>query len=270
MKKHSRNFVMISLLTAGIVLAQAPQPPQPPPAGAPGVNEEPGQDQGPPPPPPPGRGGSGGPQDQNGPPPPPPGRRGPGGGMDQNGPPPPPPGRRAAGGGMAPGGPPPGGPPPGRGGQGRAGRGAGGGYDQAGPPPPRAGRPPLERAMHVASGRWWSDPETAKRLSLTADQQKKMDDAFQQSRLKLIDLNANLQKEEAMLEPLMAAEQPDGPKLLAQSDKVAQARAELEKANTRMLLGIRLVLTPEQWKKVQAENPAGGGGRGGQTPRPAR
>jgi protein CpxP len=111
--------------------------------------------------------------------------------------------------------------------------------------------------MHIGPGRWWNDPEMAKTLNLTTDQQKKMDDIFQQNRLKLIDLNATLQKEEATLEPLVSADQPDAPKLLAQSDKVAQARAELEKANARMLLGIRLVLTADQWKKVQAEHRLG-------------
>jgi Spy/CpxP family protein refolding chaperone len=110
------------------------------------------------------------------------------------------------------------------------------------------------------------------RLALNSDQQKKMDDIFQQNRLKLIDLNATLQKEEVMLEPLVAADQPDEPRILAQIDKVAQARAELEKANARFLLGIRRLLTPDQWKKLQAENlPGAGSGRvSGETPRPAR
>ena len=39
---------------------------------------------------------------------------------------------------------------------------------------------------------------------------------------------------------------------LAQIDKVAQARAELEKANARFLLALRAKLTPEQWKALQA------------------
>jgi TonB family protein len=92
----------------------------------------------------------------------------------------------------------------------------------------------------------------AQQLGLTADQVKKMDDVFQQARLKLIDLNAVLQKEELIMEPLIAAEQPDEAKIVAQIDKVAQARAELEKANARMLLGIRRVLTAEQWQKLKA------------------
>jgi Spy/CpxP family protein refolding chaperone len=93
------------------------------------------------------------------------------------------------------------------------------------------------------------------KLGLTTEQQKKMDEIFQESRLKLIDLNATLQKEDVILEPLIAADQPDEGKILAQIDRVAQGRAELEKANARMLLGIRRVLSAEQWKKLSAEMP---------------
>jgi Spy/CpxP family protein refolding chaperone len=135
------------------------------------------------------------------------------------------------------------------------------------PMPPRAGRPPMERAM--PQGRWWNNPDMVQKLSLTSDQQKKMDDIFQQNRLRLIDLNANTQREEVTMEPLMAADTPDEPKILAQIDKIAQARAELEKANARFLLGIRRILTQEQWKKLRAEMPPGQGFRGGPPNAPA-
>jgi Spy/CpxP family protein refolding chaperone len=135
----------------------------------------------------------------------------------------------------------------------------------------------MERRLESGGpARWWQNQEVVQRLGLTTDQQKKMDDIFQQSRLRLIDLNAALQKEEAIMEPLMAADQPDEAKLLAQVDKVAQARAELEKANGRMLVGMRRVLTPDQWKKLQASEgpggrgprPRGQGGPGGPPPPP--
>ena len=58
------------------------------------------------------------------------------------------------------------------------------------------------------------------------------------------------------MEPLMKADQPDEGQILSQIDRVAQARAELEKANARMLLGIRKQLTPEQWKQTEAEREA--------------
>ena len=142
------------------------------------------------------------------------------------------------------------------------GMGMGRGPNAAPSPQPRRG--PMGGGM----GRWWKNPEMVEKLGVTADQQKKMDDIFQQHRLKLIDVTAAVEREEVTLQPMMEADQPDEARIVAQIDKVAQARAELEKANARMLLGIRRVLTPDQWKKLQAEAPRPGGGPGGQ-PAPA-
>lgn len=118
--------------------------------------------------------------------------------------------------------------------------------------------------MAGPGGKWWDNPEMVKELGLTADQQKKMDDIFQQSRLKLIDLHATLEKEEVMMDGLMQASQLDDSKILPAIDRIAQARAELEKANARFLLGIRHALTPEQFKKLEAshQRPSMRGGRG--------
>ena len=102
-------------------------------------------------------------------------------------------------------------------------------------------------------GAWWKNPDVIQKLAITPDQQKRMDDIFQQSRLQLIDLKANVEKQEVLLEPMLAANPPDTNKILAQIDKTAQARAELEKANARMLLGIRGVLSADQWTKLQEE-----------------
>ena len=108
-------------------------------------------------------------------------------------------------------------------------------------------------------GTWWRDSSWIQTLELTADQRKKMDDAFLQNRLRLIDLTAALEKEEVILEPLVENIHPgDDAKILAQIDKVADARAGLEKANARMLLAIREILTEDQWKKVQANRGVGG------------
>jgi Spy/CpxP family protein refolding chaperone len=100
---------------------------------------------------------------------------------------------------------------------------------------------------------WWHNPDLVQKLTLTPDQQKRMDDILQQSRLQLVDLRANVEKQELLMEPMLAANPPDTNKILAQIDHTAQARAELEKANAKMLLSLRNVLTPEQWSKLQTE-----------------
>ncbi len=115
-------------------------------------------------------------------------------------------------------------------------------------------RPPMERAFGLQGGhgRWWNNPKVVERLKLTDEQRKTFDGILLEHREKLIDLRASLQKAELALEPLMGDDQPNEAKILAQIDKVAQARAELEKANAGFLLAIRAKLTPEQWKSIQA------------------
>ena len=126
-----------------------------------------------------------------------------------------------------------------------------------GPPDAFHARSYGSRYVHAGPGRWWSDPHMVQQLGLTADQQHRMDDLFQARRLKLIDMSAALQKEEVIMEPLLEADRPDEAKILVQIDRIAQARAELEKANARLLLGLRSVLTQDQWKKLQAERAHG-------------
>lgn len=109
--------------------------------------------------------------------------------------------------------------------------------------------------FHSPGGKWWSNPDMVRQVGLTAEQQKKMDEVLQQSRLKLIDLNATLEKEEVVMEGLMRGPELDDSKILPAVDRIAQARAELEKANARLMLGIRHLLTPEQWEKLNHRGP---------------
>ena len=116
-------------------------------------------------------------------------------------------------------------------------------------------RPPMERAFGPQGdhGRWWNNPKLVERLKLTEAQRKSMDETLLAHREKLVDLRGTLEKAELGLEPLMREDQPNEAAILAGIDKVAQARAELEKANARFLLAIRGKLTPEQWKQLEAD-----------------
>jgi Spy/CpxP family protein refolding chaperone len=135
-----------------------------------------------------------------------------------------------------------------------------------------------------AHGQWWNNPNVVKQLTLTDDQRKAMDGIVQDHKMKLIDLHANLEKAEVTMGPMMKADMPDQKAIEAQIDKVVMARAELEKANARFLLDIRMQLKPDQWKQLQTlrmnrmqhqgmgerggmgEHGQGGWGQGGQRP----
>jgi Spy/CpxP family protein refolding chaperone len=111
----------------------------------------------------------------------------------------------------------------------------------------------MNRAFGPMAGRdgWWNNPGVVDKLKLTDDQRKAMNQILLDHREKLIDLRANLQKAELALEPLMAADTPNDSAIMAQTDKIVQARGELERANARFLLAIRDKLTADQWKQIQ-------------------
>ncbi len=115
-------------------------------------------------------------------------------------------------------------------------------------------RPPMERAFRFegSHGQFWNNPHIVEKLQLTDEQRKGMDAILLSNRGQLNDLRGAVQKAEHEMEPLMGADQPNETAVLAQIDKIAAARAELEKANARFLLAIRAKLTPDQWKQVQA------------------
>jgi Spy/CpxP family protein refolding chaperone len=100
-------------------------------------------------------------------------------------------------------------------------------------------------------GRWWKNAEAVKAVGLNDGQIQKIETIFLASRMKLIDIHASLEKEEIKLEPLLEADNPDENAVFGAIDRIAAARANLEKANTQMAFAILRVLTPEQWKTLR-------------------
>jgi Spy/CpxP family protein refolding chaperone len=100
--------------------------------------------------------------------------------------------------------------------------------------------------------KWWKDSETVKQLQLTDGQATQIEQAFTDSKMRLIDMVATLQKEELKLETLINADQPNENAVSNQVDQVVQARGKLEKEHAMMMLSIRRLLSADQWKKLQS------------------
>ena len=116
------------------------------------------------------------------------------------------------------------------------------------PQPPHPPGPPPGPDL----GKWWKDSEIAGALGLRDAQTKKIEEVFFEHRIKLIDLRAELERQETRLQPLLEADQPDETKVGAQIDLVLASRGRLEKTNAMMMLAIRKVLTTEQWRKLES------------------
>ena len=101
-------------------------------------------------------------------------------------------------------------------------------------------------------GAWWKNSETVRKLNLTDEQVRKVSKTFLDHKLQLIDLQADLDKQELRLQPLMDVDQPDASKVGAQIDLITAARGKLEKENAMMMLDIRRWLSVDQWKKLKS------------------
>lgn len=100
-------------------------------------------------------------------------------------------------------------------------------------------------------GRWWDDKHFAKDLKLRSDQQHRMDFIFETNRSALLKRYQDLQQEQLRMEALTHGKTFDEPTLFAQIDRIAQARAELEKANTHLLLQIRSEMDTDQISRLE-------------------
>jgi Spy/CpxP family protein refolding chaperone len=128
---------------------------------------------------------------------------------------------------------------------------------------------------------WWPNPAQLERLGLTAEQRERIDRTLQSHSQTMGANSERLQKEEAEFNRLLEADPINRNAVLAQLDRVIQARAEMERTHAAMQLEMREYLTQAQW--LQLPRPVmrasrfytskvppgtldvlrGGGGRGG-------
>ena len=113
------------------------------------------------------------------------------------------------------------------------------------------GSGPMMRSHRGRMGSWWRNPEVAEKIGLSDQQKQQLEKISQASRLKMIDLRADLEKQQVMLGPMLKTYHPDEAQVLSQVDQVSQARAALEKARVQAMLAGRNVLTEEQWNKLK-------------------
>ncbi|MGA3167708.1 MAG: periplasmic heavy metal sensor [Terriglobia bacterium] len=111
---------------------------------------------------------------------------------------------------------------------------------------------PVLPGLGPGLGAWWKNSEIVSKLQLSDEQVKKISQTFLDHKLKLIDLQADLEKQELRLQPFLDVDQPDEGKVGAQIDLITSARGRLEKENALMMLAIRRWLSAEQWKKLQS------------------
>ena len=109
---------------------------------------------------------------------------------------------------------------------------------------------PLFGQVDVPEGKWWKAPRLASEIGLSPDQSRDIEQIFVKSRPRLIDLKADLEKKQLVLQTSLEDPQVERRAVEKQIEAVETARAELQKTRAMMVLDMKRVLKPDQWERL--------------------
>ena len=101
---------------------------------------------------------------------------------------------------------------------------------------------------------WWDSP-IVNDLKVTDDQKKQIKTIVRDYRNKLIDMRAAVEKADGDLNDILNEDKIDMKRATDAVDKMATAKADLNRNLTLMSVSLRAVLTPTQWKELQKRQP---------------
>lgn len=107
-------------------------------------------------------------------------------------------------------------------------------------------------AADLPPGKWWRRPEIVSSLSLSGDQQEKLENVWRASSSDLIDMRAEVEKQNIGLRAELDRPQLDRRAVQAAASRLNAARARLFERELMMLVDMRGVLTDAQWTRMRA------------------
>lgn len=105
----------------------------------------------------------------------------------------------------------------------------------------------------IPPGKWWHDPQVSKELNLTEAEQAKLDDAFRDSRRKLIKLKSTVEGERFELGNLLEQEALDEAAVMQQFKKLEEARTELARERFSFLIEVRKILGHKRFQRIKEQ-----------------
>jgi hypothetical protein len=114
-----------------------------------------------------------------------------------------------------------------------------------------AGAPPHNALQFGPVGRWWDDHTVVQQLGLSRNQQIKMDSIFDANKPAILASYKNFLKAQSNLNKVNKDTRADKTTVFAAIDAVNNARSDLQKATSAMLMQIRSEMNPDQISKVE-------------------
>jgi len=130
--------------------------------------------------------------------------------------------------------------------------------------------PPAAFSQELPGGRWWKDPKVIQRLGLSGQEINRLENAYEESRRRLIQSKGDVESERFELETLFGKNNFNENSARQQFERLEQKRGALSQSRFQFVLEVRKILGPERFQKLldfyqqappQSLPPRGNGGR---------
>lgn len=111
---------------------------------------------------------------------------------------------------------------------------------------------PVLGQQGLPRGKWWKRPDVVRQLSISGDQQTRLDQIFTRHANVLIDAKAELEKSTLALRSVLDQTELDRKEIQSAAARVNQARSRIFEQELMMLVDMRGILTLEQWNRVRS------------------
>lgn len=106
--------------------------------------------------------------------------------------------------------------------------------------------------LTMPPGKWWKMPKLAEALSLSNEEQGKLDNLFIQNRRQLIDLKSGLERQKFELELVLDNKNFDETACMNQFRKLQDARANLAAERFKYVVEVRKLLGLDRFQKIKS------------------
>lgn len=116
-------------------------------------------------------------------------------------------------------------------------------------------------AQNVPPGRWWYSPKVVRQLQLTEGEVRKLDQAFETARVKMIKLKSQVEAEQFKLKTMIEKRNADDAAVKAQHKSLEAARTALADERFAFFIKARDVIGNARFQKLLHMAPMGRKGR---------
>ena len=111
--------------------------------------------------------------------------------------------------------------------------------------------PGILAAQEVPSGKWWYNKKVVKNLNLTQKEVGQLDQLYENSHRRLIDLKSAVKREQFELDTLVGKEPVDDAKVREQFKRLEKARTDLANERLGFVIRVREIIGADRFQQLK-------------------